>query len=79
MNKKFEIPHVIHYCWFGGNPLGIDEQRCIKSWREFLPDYEIKRWDESNFDVRSCAYVAEAYDSGKWAQKIELAELAVLL
>lgn len=78
MNKKFEIPHVIHYCWFGGNPLGSDEQRCIKSWRKFLPDYEIKRWDESNFDVRSCAYVAEAYDSGKWAFVSDYARFKIL-
>ena len=50
MSEKPEIPHVIHYCWFGGNPLGDDEQRCIRSWQEFLPNYEIKRWDESNFE-----------------------------
>ncbi len=34
---------------------------CIASWREKLPDYEIKEWNESNFDVYANAYVEEAY------------------
>lgn len=78
MSEKPEIPHVIHYCWFGGNPLGDDEQRCIRSWQEFLPNYEIKRWDESNFDVRCCAYVSKAYDSEKWAFVSDYARFKIL-
>lgn len=78
MIKTLEIPRVIHYCWFGGNPLGDDEQRCIRSWQEFLPDFEIKRWDESNFDVRCCTYVSEAYDSGKWAFVSDYARFKIL-
>ena len=45
------IPKIIHYCWFGGNPLPEDAKKCIESWKKFLPDYEIKEWNESNFDV----------------------------
>ena len=44
------IPKKIHYCWFGGNPLPELAQKCIDSWKKYLPDYEIIRWDESNFD-----------------------------
>ena len=40
------IPKIIHYCWFGGNPLPKLAQRCIASWRKFLPDYEIWQWSE---------------------------------
>lgn len=40
------IPKIIHYCWFGGNPLPELAQRCIASWRKFLPDYEIWQWVE---------------------------------
>lgn len=47
------IPKVIHYCWFGGNPLPASAQKCIASWRKYLPDYEIKEWNESNFDGKS--------------------------
>ena len=61
------IPKIIHYIWFGGNPLPEDAQNCIASWEKHCPDYEIIRWDESNFDVTSNEYVKEAYDAKKWA------------
>ena len=40
------IPKIIHYCWFGGNPLPELAERCIASWRKFLPEYEIWQWAE---------------------------------
>ena len=40
------IPKNIHYCWFGGNSLPELAQRCIASWRKFLPEYEIWEWRE---------------------------------
>ena len=33
------IPKKIHYCWFGRNPLPESAQKCIASWRKYLPDY----------------------------------------
>lgn len=44
------IPKIIHYCWFGGNPLPELAKRCIASWRKFLPDYEIWEWTEPQND-----------------------------
>ena len=61
------IPKVIHYCWFGENPLSELAQKCIASWQKYCPDYEIKEWNESNFDLNSCSYVKEAYAAKKWA------------
>ena len=72
------IPKVIHYCWFGGSPLGSDERACIESWKKFFPDYEIVRWDESNFDVNCCPYVSQAYSVGKWAFVSDYARFAIL-
>ena len=43
------IPKVIHYCWFGRNPLPPLAIKCIDSWKKYLPDYEIKEWNEDNF------------------------------
>ena len=40
------IPKIIHYCWFGGNPLPESAKKCIASWRKFLPDYQIWQWSE---------------------------------
>ena len=61
------IPKVIHYCWFGGNDLPDDVKKCIDSWKKFMPDYEIKRWDETNYDINKCDYIREAYEEKKWA------------
>ncbi len=57
----------IHYCWFGDKPLSKLALKCIKSWQKYLPDYEIKKWDESNCDVNECPFVKEAYANKKWA------------
>lgn len=61
------IHKTIHYCWFGGNPLPELAQKCIASWRKFLPDYEIREWNETNYDVRKIPYTAQAYDAKKYA------------
>ena len=45
------IPKVIHYCWFGGNPLPEEAKRCIESWKKYCPDYKIIEWNENNYDV----------------------------
>lgn len=61
------IPKIIHYCWFGGKPLSEMAQKCIESWKKYCPDYEIVRWDETNFDLHYNNYVWEAYQAKKWA------------
>lgn len=61
------IPKIIHYFWFGQNPLPSEVVQCIESWKKFCPDYEIRRWDESNFDVSQNPYCQEAYEAKKWA------------
>lgn len=61
------IPKVIHYCWFGKNGKPELIKKCIASWKEYCPDYEIIEWNESNFDISSIPYVAQAYADKKWA------------
>ena len=69
---------VIHYCWFGGNPLPELAQKCIESWKKFCPDYEIKEWNESNYDVNKCAYIKDAYKAKKWAFVSDYARFDIL-
>ena len=61
------ISKVIHYCWFGRNPLPESVQMCIASWKKYCPDYEIIQWNEDNFDFSVCPYAAEAYKIKKWS------------
>lgn len=72
------IPKVIHYCWFGRNPLPEKALACIESWKKFCPDYEIKEWNEDNFDFSANRYAREAYEAKKWAFVSDYARLAVL-
>lgn len=72
------IPKQIHYFWFGGNPLPAKAQACVESWRRFLPDYEIVRWDEHNFNVNMISYTAQAYKAEKWAFVSDFARFWVL-
>ncbi len=72
------IPKIIHYCWFGGNPLPKSALKCIDSWKRFFPDYEIKEWNESNYDVRKIPYIAEAYDAKKFAFVSDYARFDIL-
>lgn len=61
------IPKVIHYCWFGRGAKPELALKCIESWKTFLPDYELKEWNEDNFDINQNRYVKEAYDNRKFA------------
>lgn len=72
------IPKVIHYCWFGHNPMPELVKDCIQSWKNNCPDYELKLWTEDNFDVNQTRYCMEAYQSRKWAFVADYARLKVL-
>ncbi|MCM1139378.1 MAG: glycosyl transferase [Muribaculum sp.] len=72
------IPKVIHYCWFGRNPLPESALKCISSWRKYFPDYEIKEWNEDNFDINICQYTQEAYEARKYAFVSDYARFWIL-
>lgn len=72
------IPKIIHYCWFGGNPLPDDAKRCIKSWKKYFPDYEIKEWNESNFNIHLMPYIDSAYKLRKYAYVSDVARFWIL-
>ena len=72
------IPKVIHYCWFGRGELSTLAVKCIDSWRRFFPDYEIKEWNEDNFDVNIIPYTADAYKDRVYAFVSDYARFWVL-
>lgn len=72
------IPKVIHYCWFGRNPLPASAVKCIESWHKYLPDYEIKEWNEDNFDVNIIPYTQQAYEAKKYAFVSDYARFWIL-
>ncbi len=72
------IPKIIHYCWFGRNPLPADAVKCIESWRKFFPNYEIKEWNEDNFDINILPYAKDAYEAKKYAFVSDYARIYIL-
>lgn len=72
------IPKAIHFCWFGRGPLPPLAIKCIASWRKILPDYEIKEWNEDNFDANIIPYTADAYKAGKYAFVSDYARFWIL-
>ena len=61
------IPKTIHYCWFGRGQKPELAQKCIESWKRYLPEYEIVEWNEDNFNLDEYPYARQAYDARKFA------------
>lgn len=72
------IPKIIHYCWFGGNPLPKSAIKCINSWRKFCPDYEIIEWNEQNYNINVNLYTKQAYSAKKYAFVSDYARFDIL-
>ena len=72
------IPKIIHYCWFGRGAMPELAFKCIESWKKYLPDYEIKEWNEDNFDVNAIPYTREAYEAKKYAFVSDYARFWIL-
>ena len=72
------IPKLIHYCWFGHNNISELGLRCIESWKKELPDFELKKWDETNFPIDDYSFAKEAYRQEKYAFVADVARLYAL-
>ena len=72
------IPKKIHYMWLGGEKIPEKLQYCMDSWKRFCPDYEIIRWDESNYDVHKNKFMAQAYDSQRYGFVPDYARIELL-
>lgn len=68
----------LHYVWLGGKPLPANVLSCIKSWKYYLPDWEIIQWNESNFNTIKYRWVREAICSKAYAFAADFIRLHVL-
>lgn len=76
LNNK--IPKIIHYCWFGRNPLPSLAIDCIASWKKHLPEYQIMEWNEDNFPFHEYRFAQEALDARKFAFVSDVCRLYAL-
>ena len=76
--RQSKIPKTIHYFWFGGGEKPESVLKCIKSWKDKCPDFEIKEWNESNYDYHKHPYMEKAFADKKWAFVSDYGRLDVL-
>lgn len=58
---------IIHYCWFGRNKLSQHALDVIETWKKYAPGYEIKCWNEDNFNINDHPFTKAAYESERMA------------
>lgn len=78
MMSNMNVPKVIHYCWFGRNPKPQVIKNCIASWKKYCPGYEIKEWNETNYNINKNEYTKKAYASKKYAFLTDYVRLDLL-
>lgn len=72
------IPKIIHYCWFGKNPIPKSALNCIDSWKKYCPNFEIIEWNEKKFDIDSHKFVKECYELKKYGFIVDVLRMYVL-
>lgn len=77
-NETNRIPKCIHYCWFGRGKMPERFQKNIETWKKYCPDYEIVKWDETNYDISKNRYMKEAYETKKWGFVPDYARLDII-
>lgn len=76
--KAAKIPKIIHYCWFGKGKIPTEYLRYIESWKKYCPEYEIRLWNESNYDITKNLYMRQAYEKGMWAFVSDFARVDIV-
>ena len=61
------IPKIIHYVWLGNAPLPVEMQRCMDSWKKWMPEYQLMKWDDEAIRDIESVFVREALMEKKWA------------
>lgn len=70
------IPKKIHYVWLGKGEKSELIKRCMRSWEKL--GYEIKEWNEDNFDLNYNKFVKQSYDAKKYAFTSDVIRLYAL-
>ena len=76
--QENKIPKIIHYCWFGKKEKPQEVLKLINDRKKKLPDYEIKEWNETNFNIDNFKFAKEAYDCHRFAFVADVARIWVL-
>ena len=73
-----KIPRTIHYIWFGREKMSKLLTDCLHSWQKYCPNFNIKCWNEDNYDVHKNEYIHNAYTNKKYGFAADYARLDIL-
>lgn len=74
------IPKIIHCVWLSGDKKPEIYQKCLDSWHNIMPEYEIKEWSMTNLpqEVLNHSFVASAIQAKIWAYATDYIRLWAL-
>lgn len=74
------IPKTIHFIWLGNRKYDKVSIRCMETWKEILPDYEIVKWGDYEVQdvIKQSIYAQEAYNLRKYAFVSDFLRLQIL-
>lgn len=78
LNDEKKIEKKIHCFWFSGEKKPDKYQRCIDTWKEVCPDYQIIEWNADTYDWQKNTFMRQAFASKKWAFVSDYARLDVI-
>jgi len=70
------IPKIIHYVWLGRGGKNELIKKCMSSWQKL--GYEVKEWNEYNFDINYNKFTKQSYDLRKYAFTSDVIRLYAL-
>lgn len=77
-NRSQKIEKTINTFWFSDDPIPDSYKQCIDSWYKYCPDYDIKIWNQKNYDCEQNAFIRKALSCKKWAFVSDYARVDVL-
>lgn len=69
---------IIHYVWLGRGEKPDLVKNCMNTWKQVMPDWEIKEWNEDNFPVSYNKFTQHSYDARKYAFTSDVVRLYAL-
>ena len=73
-----QIPKRLHYVWIGNDEKPEIFHKCLKSWQEKMPDYEIIERNEKNYDIKKNPYLYEQYLKKNYAFASDYARFDII-
>jgi len=73
------IEKTIHYIWLGSRDIPEMYRSYVENWRRLHPEWEIVKWDESNFDCQGNPWIKLALEQKNYSLAADVIRSSVLL